>query len=96
MISETYKALIIACVRRNLAFAVPEGTSEQVYAVFHVELLPTGEQAAPPRLTRPSGLPGYDDAAERAIIRCDPFPRDQSGTLPNRSFDLVMRPTETR
>jgi len=67
--SDAYKALIIACIRPNIAFAVPDGTPEQVYAEFKVELLPTGEQAAPPKLIKPSGLPGYDDAAERAIIR---------------------------
>jgi colicin import membrane protein len=95
VISNTYGALIKACIRPHIVFAVPEGTSDQIYAEFKVELLPTGEQAAAPQLTKPSGLPGYDDAAERAIIRCDPFPRDRDGTVP-RSFTLKMYPTETR
>jgi colicin import membrane protein len=95
VISNAYAALINACIRPHIVFAVPEGTSDQVYAEFNVELLPTGEQAAEPRLTKSSGLPGYDDAAERAIIRCDPFPRDRDGTVP-RSFTLKMYPTETR
>jgi len=94
-VSDSYAALIKACVRPNIRFAVPDGVPDQVYAEFKVELLPTGEQAAPPRLTKSSGLPGYDDAAERAIIRCDPFPRDKDGTVP-RSFNLVMRPTDAR
>jgi colicin import membrane protein len=94
--SETYKALINACVRPHIAFAVPDGTSEQVFAEFRVDLLPTGEQAGPPKLIKPSGLAGYDDAAERAIIRCDPFPRDRDGVIPSRSFTLRMYPTETR
>lgn len=93
--SATYKALINACIRPHIVFAVPEGTSDQVYAEFALELLPTGEQAAPPKLVKPSGLPGYDDAAERAIIRCDPFPRQSDGTVP-RTFTLKMYPTETR
>jgi colicin import membrane protein len=95
VMSDSYKGLIIACVRPHIAYAVPDGTSEQIYAAFKVELLPTGEQAAPPQLIKPSGLPGYDDAAERAIIRCDPFPRDKDGTVP-RSFTLRMYPTVTR
>ena len=95
VISNAYSALIKACIRPNIVFAVPEGTPDQVYAEFKVELLPTGEQAAPPQLAKPSGLPGYDDAAERAIIRCDPFPRDRDGTVP-RSFTLRMYPTEAR
>jgi colicin import membrane protein len=96
VISNAYSALIKACVRSHLAFAVPPGVSDQVYARFKVELLPTGEQASLPQLVKPSGLPGYDDAAERAIIQCDPFPRDQDGTIPSRSFTLDMYPIETR
>lgn len=95
LVSNAYSALIKACIRPHIVFAVPEGTSEQIYAEFKVELLPTGEQASTPQLTKPSGLPGYDDAAERAIIQCDPFPRDQDGTVP-RSFTLKMYPTDTR
>ena len=95
VMSDSYRALIIACVRPHIAFSVPDGISDQVYAAFKVELLPTGEQAAPPQLIKPSGLPGYDDAAERAIIRCDPFPRDKDGSVP-RSFILTMYPNVTR
>ncbi len=95
VMSSTYKALINGCIRPHIAFAVPEDTSSQVYAEFAVELLPTGEQAAAPKLVKPSGLPGYDEAAERAIIRCDPFPRQSDGTVP-RTFTLKMYPTETR
>jgi len=95
VVSAAYGALIKACIRPHIVFAVPDGVSDQVYAEFKVELLPTGEQGTPPKLTKPSGLPGYDDAAERAIIRCDPFPRDRDGTVP-RTFTLKMYPTETR
>jgi colicin import membrane protein len=96
VIDDAYRALIKACVLRNVRFAVPEGITDQVYAEFQVELLPTGEQAAgSPRLTKPSGLPGWDEAAERAIILCDPFPRRPDGTAP-RSISLTMRPAEAR
>lgn len=95
VISNAYSALVKGCIRPHIVFAVPEGTPDSVYAEFKVELLPTGEQAAPPQLTKPSGLPGYDDAAERAIIRCDPFPRSADGTVP-RTFTLKMYPTEAR
>jgi colicin import membrane protein len=95
VVSNAYSALVKACIRPHIVFAVPEGTPDSVYAEFKVELLPTGEQATPPQLTRPSGLPGWDDAAERAIIRCDPFPRNSDGTVP-RTFTLRMYPTEAR
>lgn len=94
-ISDTYKAMINACIRPHVVFAVPADTPADVYAEFELELLPTGEQASPPKLVKPSGLPGYDDAAERAIMRCDPFPRQSDGTVP-RNFTLKMFPTETR
>jgi colicin import membrane protein len=96
VLSNSYGALIRGCVHQHLAFSVPPGTSDQVYAQFKVDLLPTGEQASPPQLVKPSGLPGYDDAAERAIMRCDPFPRDRDGSIPSRSFTLDMYPIEAR
>jgi TonB C terminal len=92
-ISRAYADQIRACIRPHVVFAVPQGTSDQVHAVFKVELLPTGEQAAPPRLAKSSGLPGYDDAAYQAIVTCNPFPRDRDGTVP-RSFTLKMYPTD--
>jgi colicin import membrane protein len=87
--------LINGCIRPHISIAVPHSTPDKVYAEFKVELLPTGEQAAPPQLIKSSGLPGYDDAAERAIIRCDPFPRDKDGTVP-RPLSLKLYPTVTR
>lgn len=90
-VSNEYGARIEAAVRSHLAYAVPEGTPSSAYADFHVELLPTGELAADPTLVHPSGVPGYDDAARRAILRTDPFPRRDDGTVP-RSLNLRMRP----
>jgi hypothetical protein len=92
-VSQAYADQIRACIRPHIVFAVPEGTSEQVHAEFKVDLLPTGAQAAPPRLVKPSGLPGYDEVAYLAIVQCNPFPRDRDGTVP-RSFTLKMFPTD--
>lgn len=89
-----YSALVIGCIRPHLVFVVPEGTSPNVYADFRVELLPDGSVAAV-RLVRPSGLAGYDTAAERAIRRCDPVPRRRDGTL-DRTIDIRMYPVEPR
>jgi hypothetical protein len=44
---------------------------------------------------RASGLAGYDAAAERAIRRCDPFPRKRDGTI-DRTIDVRMYPVEPR
>jgi colicin import membrane protein len=89
-----YSALVIGCIRPHIVFVVPEGTSSSVYADFRVELLPDGSVAAV-RLVRASGLAGYDAAAERAIRRCDPFPRKRDGTL-DRTIDVRMYPVEPR
>lgn len=89
-----YSALVIGCIRPHIVFVVPEGTSANVYADFRVELLPDGAVAAV-RLMRASGLAGYDAAAERAIRRCDPFPRKRDGTL-DRTIDVRMYPVEPR
>jgi len=94
-ISNEYSAKIQSAVRAHLSYAVPEGVAPTVYAEFSVELLPTGEQAAEPRLVKPSGLPGFDEAARRAILRTDPFPRRDDGTVP-RSLSLQLYPQDTR
>jgi colicin import membrane protein len=85
---------VIGCIRPHIAFAVPEGTSASVYADFRVELLPDGSVASV-RLVRPSGLANYDAAAERAIRRCDPFPRKREGGI-DRTIDVRMYPVEAR
>jgi colicin import membrane protein len=89
-----YSALVIACIRPHIVFAVPDGTGANVYADFRVELLPDGAVAAV-RLLRASGLAGYDAAAERAIRRCDPFPRKRDGSI-DRTIDVRMYPVEPR
>jgi len=94
-ISNEYSAKIQSAVRAHLSYAVPEGVSPSVYAEFGVELLPTGEQASEPHLVTPSGLPGFDEAARRAIMRTDPFPRREDGTVP-RSLRLRLYPQDTR
>jgi colicin import membrane protein len=89
-----YSARVIGCIRPHIVFVVPEGTGANVYAEFRIELLPDASVAGV-RLTRTSGLPGYDAAAERAIRRCDPFPRKSDGTL-DRTIELRMYPVEPR
>ncbi len=94
--SDKYTAQIVSCIRPHIIFNVPESVAPQQYvAVFEVTLLPTGEQAGAPRLIKASGLAPYDQAVERAIRRCDPFPPPKEGTMP-RSVRLSFDPVETR
>lgn len=90
----SYNALLESLIKPRIVFAVPEGTSPQVYADFQVELLPTGEILAV-RLLKASGLPGYDAAVERAIRRTDPFPRKKDGTV-ERTVIIRFRPVDAQ
>jgi colicin import membrane protein len=95
-LSDSYRGQVVGCIRPHIAFNVPDGLRpKQHVAEFEVQLLPTGEQIGPPRMTKSSGLPAYDQAVERAIRRCDPFPRPKEGAMP-RYLPLVFDPVETR
>ncbi len=95
-LSNEYKGRVQAAVLANVHFAPPEGVGDSVYADYQVELISsTGELVGEPRLVHPSGLPGWDDAVRRAILRTDPFPRRDDGTAPN-SLVLRFHPTDTR
>jgi len=94
-LSDAYAAQINSCIRPHIIFNVPEGTKpRQFIAEFEVTLLPTGEQAGAPKLLKASGLAAYDQAVERAIRRCDPFPRPKEGGAVPRSIPLIFDPVE--
>lgn len=90
----SYAAQLVAIIKPRIVFAVPEGTPTSVYADFQVDLLPTGEILSVKRL-KASGLPGYDDAVERAIRRTDPFPRKRDGSV-DRSVIIRFRPVDAQ
>ncbi len=91
-----YESQVVSCIRPHIVFSVPDGLRpKQHVAEFEVQLLPSGEQAGAPHLLAPSGLAAYDQAVERAIRRCDPFPRPREGAMP-RSLRLTFDPVETR
>jgi colicin import membrane protein len=95
-LSDSYRGQIVSCIRPYIAFSVPEGLKPgQHVAEFEVNLLPSGEQVGPPRLLSASGLPLFDQAVERAIRRCDPFPRPREGPM-QRTLRLAFDPVEMR
>jgi colicin import membrane protein len=87
-----YRTRLAALIRSRIVYLVPEGTAESVYAEMQVELLPTGEVVGI-RVLKPSGLPEYDAAVERAIRRTDPFPRKPDGTI-DRTIVIRFRPVD--
>jgi colicin import membrane protein len=91
-----YEGQVVGCIRPHIVFNVPDGVMpKQHVAEFDVQLLPTGEQATAPKLSKASGLPSFDQAVERAIRRCDPFPRPKDGAMP-RTLKLTFDPVDTR
>jgi len=91
-----YEGQVVGCIRPHIVFNVPDGVKpKQHVAEFEVQLLPTGEQATAPRLLKASGLASFDQAVERAIRRCDPFPRPAEGAMP-RNLRLAFDPVDTR
>jgi colicin import membrane protein len=87
---------VISCIRPNIVFIVPDGIrSGQHVAAFEVNLLPSGEPDGPPRMVQSSGIPAFDVAVERAIGRCNPFPRPKDGLMP-RSLPLVFDPVDVK
>jgi colicin import membrane protein len=94
--SDSYRGQVVGCIRPHIVFSVPDSVRpKQHVAEFEVQLLPTGEQAGAPKLLKASGLAAYDQAVERAIRRCDPFPRPKDGALP-RTVRLTFDPVDTR
>jgi len=91
-----YEGQVVGCIRPHIVFNIPDGVKpRQHVAEFEVQLLPTGEQATSPKLLKASGLPSFDQAVERAIRRCDPFPRPAVGAMP-RNLRLAFDPVDTR
>ncbi|MBK9243886.1 MAG: TonB C-terminal domain-containing protein [Burkholderiales bacterium] len=90
----TYAGQLNALIRPRIIFAVPENTPASIHAEFQVDLLPTGEILAVKKL-KSSGLPGYDEAVERAIRRTDPFPRKRDGTV-ERTVIIRFRPVDAQ
>jgi colicin import membrane protein len=95
-LTDSYRGQVVGCIRPHIAFSVPDGLRpRQHIAEFEVSLDPSGMQMGAPRLLSGSGFPAYDLAVERAIRRCDPFPRPREGAMP-RSLRLSFDPVDTR
>ncbi len=87
-----YADKIRAKIRSNTTFNVPETLVGNPAVEFDVELLPDGSLRGL-RLRKSSGIAGFDEAVKRAIERSQPFPPDQSGTVPGR-LTIVHKPKD--
>ena len=57
-------------------------------AVFRIEELPTGEIISV-KMIKSSGVPGFDEAVEKGIIKSSPLPKKKDGTV-ERSLEIAF------
>lgn len=72
-------AKLKACVQPNLRYS--STGSDNLRAVFVIQLSTEGAPSDPV-LSRSSGNTAFDAAVSRALLRCDPFPKPESGGYP--------------
>ncbi|MDR6887323.1 MULTISPECIES: cell envelope integrity protein TolA [Variovorax] len=78
--SSGYAGRIAAAVRPNITFPDAETVNGNPAAEFEVHLAPDGTIVGV-KLTKSSGLPSWDEAAERGLRKTDKLPRDNDGRI---------------
>jgi colicin import membrane protein len=78
--SSGYAGRIAAAVRPNITFPDADTVNGNPAAEFEVSLAPDGT-IVNVKLSKSSGLPGWDDAAERGLRKTDKLPRDTDGRI---------------
>lgn len=84
-----WEAQIAAKVRSRVR--LPDNLAGNPEAVFEVSLLPNMEILSV-KLVKTSGIPTYDEAAERAINASSPLPPPPPGVEPGRVLRFPFRP----
>jgi colicin import membrane protein len=88
--SSGYAGRIAAAVRPNITFPDADTVNGNPAAEFEVSLAPDGTIVGV-KLSKSSGLPGWDDAAERGLRKTDKLPRDTDGRI-FPSLIVTLRP----
>ncbi|WPH18565.1 cell envelope integrity protein TolA [Variovorax paradoxus] len=88
--SSGYEARIAAAVRPNITFPDADTVNGNPPAEFLVNLAPDGTIVGV-KLTKSSGLPNWDEAAERGLHKTDKLPRDTDGRI-YPSLIVVLKP----
>ncbi|MFZ2163397.1 MAG: cell envelope integrity protein TolA [Sideroxyarcus sp.] len=89
---ERYQDLIRNKIRRKMKMVADVPANAE--AIFRVTLLPDGMLMDDPVLIKSSGIPAYDNAAERAILSAEPLPVPTDLSLQKlfRELKLSIRP----
>ena len=78
-------------IRGNIL--LPQDIKGNPEAIFDVVQLPTGEVLTA-KLKKSSGVPAYDAAVERAILKSSPLPKPDKGELFSRELTLRFKPQD--
>ncbi len=89
-----YGARVAAAIRANTTYRIPPDFEGNPKAVFLVQLR-TDCSVASVRLRRSSGVPAWDQAAERGIEATDPFPKPADGRCQGE-FEIASGPRDER
>jgi colicin import membrane protein len=89
-----YGARVAGAIRANTTYQVPGDMEGNPKAVFQVQLRPDCSVVAV-RLRKSSGVPAWDQAAERGIQRTDPFPKQADGGCP-AELEITRGPRDER
>jgi len=89
-----YVAKLSSLLRANTTYQVPADVQGNPKAVFQVTVLPDCSIASV-KLRRSSGVPSWDQAAERGIQRSSPLPRQADGSCPPE-LEIMRGPRDER
>ena len=89
-----YVARLSSLIRSNTIYQVPADLTGNPKAVFLVSVAPDCSITSV-KLRRSSGVPSWDEAAERGIRRSDPLPRQRDGTCPSQ-LEIDRGPRDDR
>ncbi|WP_422964735.1 cell envelope integrity protein TolA [Undibacterium sp. TJN25] len=79
----SYAAKVIAKIRSNSSYNSSDNSGNNPTVEYRIDLLPDGTLRGAIRKLKSSGLPGFDEAVERAIDKSQPFPKNNSGVVPD-------------
>jgi colicin import membrane protein len=85
-IDKGYLAQIVAIIKGNTSYAGDLDEPGNPTAVFHVDLLPTGEIISI-RQIKSSGVATFDAAVKNGITKSSPLPKKKDGTV-ERSLEI--------
>ena len=88
----SYVQKLMAIIKSNTVFNVPDNVAGDAAVEYLVELLPDGS-VRKSSMKKSSGVPGFDQAVQRAIEKSAPYPRDKSGNVPS-GFTVIHKPKD--